>query len=320
MDYITLDKTWLSSQYPVDYSVYNTDALIGKYTLWAIKEALVDAGFVVTYSSDSTVPGTGAGDNWTDYSKIIGAAGAHSWVVLKKSTWQADAAICIDRNFSDAEYNQVALVFAANGFNADGTYLARPTAVSTSVAWDNFYFRNLLSSSEYGTSVNCLYSSDNTCTRLYVTANGVNTGLVLFFETPKYSVSWWPSPWAFYSSVYAGGTGLNYISLTTDGANNFITYIDGNLIQLRLGTIGVNDWLTNQYSFGLDTNGGYIMPPMYLISQTISYPGILGILYDAYPSHPAHISGTRYKTVENSRGLLKVGCLALGCPYGPMTL
>jgi hypothetical protein len=94
------------------------------------------------------------------------------------------------------------------------------------------------------------------------------------------------------------------------------------VVNVLLGTIGATDWPTRSglFAFGGAAGNRLAMPPIYYLSDTAAYPGVLGIMYDAYPSNPYHPAGTRYKTETNARGLLKVGALALGCPYGPMVV
>jgi hypothetical protein len=330
---ITLDKTWAVSQYHANLATYSTESALGKYLIWAVKAALIDAGFTVTYSSAATAGTVGAGDFWTTSANVVAAnAGtAHSWCVLQKTSWHATAALCLDMSPAGTSYYTLTMVFAENGFNADGTHLNRPTAVSTSISSGNVYFRTLAysTSTTYGASVTSLFSSDGACVRLYMNWNGENAdgmtnagNLAFVFDVPKYAVSWWPSPWVFGMLVDIGGgansAGLSYANLTSLSRNNLLTYIGGNPVYLRCGTLGVNAWINRMAGFGMDWAGGAIMPPIYYISESTSYPGIMGIMYDAYPAVLHHSQGTRYKTVGNDRGLIKVGALTFGCPYGPI--
>lgn len=322
---ITLDKTWSVVQYPVDYVLYATAANRSKYMHYCSKQALVTAGWTVTHSSDSS--SAGASDLWTDYTKVVSAnaGSAHSWVVLTNSSYKSGFGACLDLTPSSSNLYNATWVFCPSGFNADGTTTNRPTAAGTSITWSN---KVLLSIGTYGATVSCYYASDSSCFRLIHTIDGScgdnsviqDSGSAILIETPKYAASWWSSPFVVAcldgSGTYTGG--LAYASVTDSSENNMTTLIGSNAVQLRLASAGVTTWLTRSpsTSYGNSYDSGIVMAPIYFASETASYPGIYGVMYDAYAAPLLHLPNTRYKTHGNNRGLVKIGCLAIGCPYG----
>lgn len=326
MDLITLDKTWNVAQYSSINSVLANDGNRGRYAYWSMKECLVDAGWTVTYSSDKT--NVGATDYWTSYSKIFSTAvgAAHSWVVLTNSDFMADFAICIDCTPASTYLTNVTIVIAPDGFNANGTILNRPTVVSRSYTWTDTMLWSY--AGDWGYTVKCLYSTDHECFRVILTNNGQcgdgdigYSGGYFAIEKPHNPSSWWPTPFVVWCCAKANQSsfGLSYASLTTAAENNILTWIGDDVVQFRIGTICIGDkWISRQgtCAYGMSYDSSLVMPPMYYLSENTSFPGIFGVVCDMYPILPFHSPGTRYPTVGNSRGLIKQGGVALGCPYG----
>jgi hypothetical protein len=317
---ITLDKNWLchTSVSPVQV---DASSFVRIQTL-QLKDVLVATGWSVFRSCDGV--SVSASDLWTDQSNVVWGTGAHAWIVLTNSDFMPGFAFCIDCNYTYWSY--VRFEACAAGYNADGSTTTRPTALGTAILWNQSYFGSInLPSNVF----KVLYTSDKQNYRVIVTNAGEIGGGVLsgyigqafLFEKPKQAASWWPTPFVVgrFSNVTDG---LSYANLTTTGVGTMKTVIGSTVVNILLGTIGVGDWPTRSgvYSFGYAHDGKLSMPPMYFLSDNVSYPGVLGIMYDAYPISPFHPPGMRYKTTTNARGLMKAGALALGCPYGPMVV
>ena len=131
----TLEKTWSFSTnniLPVSGDGGRTRAL-----LWATKDMLVTAGWVVTSSSNGTTFknfGDGSPDTWSDPSVLTRN---NTWVVLENST--LGFFICLDWESSSDYYSDI--VFSPTGFGtayggANGSLGTRPTATSQDVRND----------------------------------------------------------------------------------------------------------------------------------------------------------------------------------------
>jgi hypothetical protein len=321
---ISLDKVWLSHVTVTDMSLSYT--IFPNQIMWELKNALVETGWSVFRSCDGT--SVSASDLWTNRTKVVFSDTTHSWIVLTNSTFMPGFACCLDCNYINS---YITFEACALGYNSDGTTIARPTTIGTAMTWaSSYFFPNV----NYVLSnvIKILYTSDMQNYRIIFTNGGEcgkdspnfpspsYRGQAFFFEKPKSAASWWSTP--FIVGRFDHTYGLTYNNLITSGISTMKTTISGSVVNILLGTIGVSNWPTRSgtYTFGNAYGNSMIMPPMYYISDSASYPGVMGIMYDAYPANPYHPAGTRYKTQTNSRGLLKAGPLAIGCPYGPMVV
>jgi hypothetical protein len=318
---ITLDKEWLCDvvvgRIDYGYATYPMQFLI------EIKNALVAAGWSVAQSSDKI--SVAASDLWTNYTKVIWGATTHSWIVLENADFHVGFQFVIDCIGT----NDVYCTFAtcSTGYNLDGTTSLRPTPIGTELTWvanitapnTNYVLSNV---------IKVLRSTDKQCWRIVVSNAGISgnayatyQGQAWFFEKPKNPASWWPTP-IIAARFDHSGNGLTHSRLVTSGSATMATVINGTRVNLLLGTIGVGDWPNRSgvYGFGSAYDGKLSMPPIYWVSDNAAYPGVMGQMYDAYPVSPYHLDGTRYPTTANARGLVKMGALALGCPYGPMVV
>jgi hypothetical protein len=317
---ITLDKEWLCH---TSISPEQGDAsTFARIQTLQLKQVLVATGWSVFRSCDGV--SVSASDLWTDQSKVVWGTGAHAWIVLTNSDFMPGFAFCIDCNY--AYWNYVRFEACAAGYNADGSTTVRPTALGTAMLWNQSFFGSInLPSNVF----KVLYTTDKQNYRVIVTNGGEigdsaqsgYIGQAFLFEKPKQAASWWPTPFVV-GRFETVSDGLTYANLTTSGVGTMKTVIGSTAVNILLGTIGVAGWPTRSglYSFGYAYDGKLSMPPMYFLSDNAAYPGVLGIMYDAYPISPYHPPGMRYKTTTNARGLMKAGALALGCPYGPMVV
>jgi len=320
---ITLEKEWLCQTSITSPMPQEDDATtVARQETLQLKNVLVASGWSVFRSCDKV--SVSSSDLWTDKSKPVWGTGAHAWIVLTNEDFMPGFAFCIDCNYDPFYY--LRFEACAQGYNADGSTTARPTPKGTPITWNSSYFTTF---NEVSNVFKVLYTTDKQNYRVVVTVGGecgdnVRSGYIgqaFLFEKPKQAASWWPTPFVVgrFDTI---GDGLAYAQLTTTNLGTMRTVIGGTVVNLLLGTIGVGDWPTRHglYSFGSAHDGKLTMPPMYFLSDNAAYPGVMGIMYDAYPVNPYHPPGMRYKTTTNARGLIKMGALAIGCPYGPMVV
>jgi hypothetical protein len=194
----TLEKTW---QYNLN-GVYTKGSAQPGYMMLGLKnqlKAITTNPWQVVASSDASsvrnIGYVGDADLWTAYGSLTWSTGAHSWIVLKQTELDAggNAMLCIDLNNNSTPY--CTMILAPNGFNADGTTSARPTAVGVSMTllsgglWGTYY------DPTYGTydqRIDVFQSTDGHCTRVFFMRNGA-VGLWLF-DRAKNPRTDWTSP------------------------------------------------------------------------------------------------------------------------------
>lgn len=323
---VTLDKTWECTTLISNVSLPSN--YWGQQFAWEIKNALVGAGWSVSRSCNSLMVSESNEDLWLSYQDIKFAVegSAHSWVILKNPSFMLGFEFCIATN--SLNYVDVSFEAVPEGYNYDGTISSRPTPVGVAMTWagnlttpNHNYSKNNV--------IKVLRSTDNKIFRMIMTNEGecssenINNGRAgqaILFERPKYPPSWWANP--VIVGRFEHTSGFGYSPLTVIPNTCLKTVVDGTVITVSVGTVGVGGWVSRNglYSFGMSYDGNLAMPPIYFFSNNSIYPGILGIMYDAYPINPYHAPGTRYPTTTNRRGLMKAGPLAIGCPYGPMVV
>lgn len=229
------------------YSAGFSNLSLCQETLWGIKEILKGGGawtdlagspaaptgnWTVSFSSDSTAPGTGTPgdgvDYWTDPTKLIwnGGGGARSWIVLKQPGIAPNYELCIHLNVANTM--QATFVVSPNArFGFGGAFAGSTTARPQ--ANDELVVANI---ADYGppggigvsARAHVLKSADGASTRVIFARNGYTCGLWAFERPGRYS-SGWQNPSA--SLMYATSTEqmistqLSSASLcTTAGAGN----------------------------------------------------------------------------------------------------
>lgn len=219
-------------------------------TLWGIKEILKGGGgpwtsltgapvvptgnWSVSFSSDSTVLGTGTPgdgvDYWTDPTKLIwngGGGAGRSWIVLRQPGIAPNYELCIHLNVT-GNAMQATFVVSPNarfGFGGApaGSNTARPQAN------DELVIANIADWGPSGgigvsTRAHVLKSGDGASTRVIFARNGYTCGLWAFEQPGRYSSGWQnPSVSLMYatSTEQMSSTLLTSASLcTTAGAGS----------------------------------------------------------------------------------------------------
>jgi len=166
--------------------LYGTDGLKGGPAAWSV------AG-----SGDGVDPASGmdAVDRWTNRTKVVMAAGNHSWIVVKQPALGSAPGylqVCID--FNSATNGTLSVVFSrAAGFTG-GSISARPTATDQVViAEATALWPTTAAVGSCG--INCLKSTDGKVTRLMRSVDGIfSTSRVYWFMEQLNQVeTYWPS-------------------------------------------------------------------------------------------------------------------------------
>jgi hypothetical protein len=163
--------------------LYGTDDIKGGNASWSVVGS--------SNSSSFNMSGT---DLWTDYTKVVRAAGNHSWIVLKQIALGASPGflqVCID--FNSASAYAVTLVFSrAAGFTS-GAINARPTATDEVVVATTGNITSASTTTSCG--VNCLKSTDGKVTRIFHSVDGDMTSQrqYWFMEQLNNVESYWTS-------------------------------------------------------------------------------------------------------------------------------
>ena len=309
----TKDKTW-------EYDLNNltvgdaTNSPFGafdsvKETLFNIKESLKNAGpttfttpWVVQESSDSvTVGGIGYGvgpdDKWLTAANLIWAdedtANARSWIVLRQTGISAkfELMLSCQQDSQNNDGKQISAYVAQSGFRladggTDGTIGVPPTAS------DQVRLRNSNSdywgvgpvNTAYTSYHNVMMSSDGECTRILIFINNTNTGFWIF-DVPKNPTTGWTDP---YIAAIRGQA-----DVTTDQAryqdfydnDNMLSHYTGASVDTLIYLAGegsVNNGIGEQLGTPNQLDNEYIASEMSLASETTSFIGMHGNVYDLW--------------------------------------
>ena len=335
---ITLEKTWVSSVKAVDPLVYTTLDLKFSQLIYLYKVALVEAGWVVVRSCDSSA--VAASDLWSDRSKVVySAAGVHSWIVLRNAAISPTFDLCL--YYKTNNNYQLGIAFCFDGFQASGSTTAHPDVNTGGVILD--YGLGVLSMSNVsgGLGLVCLHSTDHQSTRVFFSAAGRHTfGTVesycsafMMVEVPKNPADAWQRKFvvAFVPGLVAsihGGFNNYFISYGTRATSNGIPFYGEHLgvkFQARLGAMcrantAASSFVTQNIESVFDMSGAAMLCPFYVVSDSFGFSGVLGSLYDAY-STPSGNTGSLitcgmenhfYTLGSDRRALFAVGHGAFG--------
>jgi hypothetical protein len=292
MPLITLEKTWAFAQRRL--GTYGTVGERMADTFVVFKNVLVDAGWVVQSSSDGTFTGPAMpmrpADLWDNWGAIDwgDAPAAHSWIVLRNAAIAPAFEVCLEVTATSTNWN---FHTCPAGYNTDGTVNARPTPITATREYSTTAV--IVQAANYGT-INCLYSTDGTCTRVF-TANGgghsymcqeatnINHyGGYFSWEVPSVPATWWRVPrWVhIWSRSYGSGssgiawdplgsTARQGLALSSGSVGNAGTVAEANgrIYAIGLSTIGAeraptqggatsyHRWLGHNNSQGASTIG-----------------------------------------------------------------
>lgn len=198
-----LTKTWeFDVNQKATVSTSNDDA--HNDLMFRLKETLIAGSghtafttpWTVVASSDGTT--ADATDNWNDVTDInpgVNQSAARSWIVLRQTgiTSSGNFEICLDLRESGANRRIDFVVSPAAGFTGFTSTTARPTATDEItkdlIPWG--YATTAAQTSPLAFHV--LMSSDGAHTRIFMTRNGLTTGL-WFLEEAANAVSGWTTP------------------------------------------------------------------------------------------------------------------------------
>lgn len=197
-----LSKTWQWSVNRLTSNAYSASvgANAPSHVAWTIKEALTSMPlnpWVVAGSSDAVTGGMDGVDRWTDYTKIKGYTGAHSWIVLTQPGWNGGAQILFDFALETANYQRQAIrMLSPGGLFTGGSNTAAPTAADSILLGSGYWMPR--SATNWWTHV--WQSTDGACTRIAVCANN-QVQIWIMFETltdvePTTTcpiLAWWPN-------------------------------------------------------------------------------------------------------------------------------
>ncbi len=210
-----LTRPWqfaVNQLYRGRYAAAFSNSSMCQEALWGIKELLKGGGawtdlvgaaaaptgnWTVSFSSDSTVPGTGTPgdgvDRWAASTNLVTGIGANprSWIVLQQPGIAPNYELCIELNTNNA-YQATFVVSPNSRFGFGGAFagsnIARPAAndeiVVGTVNWGP--------SSSSGVSVRAhvMKSSNGAATRVIWARNGYTCGLWALERPGRYSTGW----------------------------------------------------------------------------------------------------------------------------------
>lgn len=280
----TLVKTW-------SFDVSNIETCsgseeCGQETLFALKSALVSAGWAVAASSNQSSFSNVGVDHWATSADLIRtASGAHSWIVLYNSTM--DVSFIIDY-LSSADY-QTDFYVVDGAVNADGTTSAKPTYAGNAKFYSNSYCAPGYSSC---TQIvwSAMWSTDYKAFRFFVRSDAASSGnLAFFIQEPSNTPDLWTDPliWAMTSSNttdVAWSASNFFASRTTlltrvNGAMTFGMYITGE----GFASADVPAPTYTQASpCDLSSDAGYLICPMGLMGYDVGVRGSNGRIDDMW--------------------------------------
>jgi hypothetical protein len=252
-----LAKTW---QFDVNQSVaaQGTALDTGERIMFTIKNSLL--GFttnpwICSGSSNSVAAALDGVDRIVTTANIVGAAGAHSWIVLRQTGIATNYEICIDWNSSGS--NSISLVVSPSAGFTGGTTTARPTATDEMVIINQSAW---FSNQDANHQVHVMQSTDGACTRIIVWRGGTNLCTFMLFDKPVNTVSGWTNPSISCAQSITGGSAISYSTLTAGtgsvgrGASQFTAQWAGesfgSLLLAELTNIGtVVNSFENAWSF-----------------------------------------------------------------------
>lgn len=251
---------------------------------YLLKNHLVSVGFSVVSSCDGT-GNYGSTDYWASGANIVNAAAGsnHSWMVLSNSNISSGFQLCVDFASGSSVPRIAYFYISVNGTGfTGGTAVARPTATDEAQLP---VLTELWSSYSSGTAptANIFSSSDQQNYAIFFGPTTVR-GMMLFGRAATYTTDWTTPVYALVNS----GTAVHANHDTAAEAWT-TSIIGGTAITLLLGTlmVGTTRALTSANVAGASGDAGGAWPgtPVWLISNSAAYPGILGYMPDLWWMH-----------------------------------
>jgi hypothetical protein len=281
MPEMTNTKTWSKTRLE---GAGATNAIANRDLFWKIKDHLKTVGWSVVASSNG-VDTYGAADYWTAGTSIVSAAAGsnHSWIVLANSSICVGYQLCIDFSTTTNAPRTCAWYLSTNGTGfTGGSLTARPTAADEALL--NVY-TGLWTAYSSGVvpSANVFSSSDAQNFAIFLGPTTVR-GMWLFGRAtlPK---TFWTKPG--YAMVNSGTAVHGWFNAVTE--DWMVTVVDGVPVTILLGTLmyGTTRALESATVAGATGDAGGLWPtfPVWLISNSSSYAGILGTVPDLWWLH-----------------------------------
>lgn len=273
-------KTWTKTR----LTVTGASSIISNKLLYvAIKNEMLNHGWSVVSSCDSS--SVSLSDLWVDNTDLVYATSGnpHSWIVLQNDSVYSGYQVCIDLNYSDAFGVQGSVYSTCITPFSGGTTTDRPTsATSARLNLRVNYMFNATSGTTK--SANVFTSSDHQCTRVYL-YNGSSIAGFWMFDQLRNSPSW-----VTYPVIGLVNTDSCVHADFSSASTNYATgYGGGDAVYSWLGTLMLGTTRVLTYAGAANATGdvGLTAPctPMWVISSSNHYSGILGVLYDLWWTH-----------------------------------
>lgn len=151
---VTLSNTWTTSynNVPTQTSLQ----LQAQNVVYALKNALVAAGWVIEISSNSSTLNTSGTDTWSSSASVVWntAGSAHSYVVVKSPAGLLPSSnqirLLIDCGTGATNYHLLNITFATAAFTSSGSVNTIPTAPTNNIAFSNKqYLHSTVVNSKY---------------------------------------------------------------------------------------------------------------------------------------------------------------------------
>lgn len=307
----SLSKTW---QHTVNQSAaaQGSGGLTNRNLLRLIKNALIGFAsnpWTVRSSSNGTV--ANSSDNWGSAADMVGAGGAHAWMVLRQTGIATNFELCIDCN-SNGTSNLTVVVSPSAGFTG-GSTTARPTATDEIVLLSAATWTNNASDITIRYSVS--QSTDGQCTRVWGAAGG-SVAFFWVFDKPADPVTGWTNPsvsWAIagaptFSSIVSTSAGRMRSGSTTGSLQ---LLCDGGT------TIAPND--TAWANVANEISNEWPLFPASFACTTSTIRGRHGRFFDLWAGSAALASGDTYPG-DGSASFVQVGIVVLPWNGGAVNL
>lgn len=315
----TPELTW---QHDVSQpAIGSTEELLHDDALLLIKNSLIGFAsnpWTVEGSSDGVTAGMDAVDRWSNASDLVWAAGFNagnprSWIVLENA---AGAQLLIELEYGSVGTagRAAVIVFAPEGGYSGGTIGARPTTANGAVTLVNreaWMFPSITGVAR----IHVLHSTDGLHTRVFGTYLNVVKGAWIVSEVLEPTTNF-DSPRVAYCTNNAATSltqsGPIYANLHDAEQARAITDLAGTPLVVSFGTESAESDAVGQDVPINEISGLYEMYPIYPISGTLGFRGVIGRIPDLWFVNASLASGATFPlTPSPTREFIVFGDVAV---------